>query len=211
MPDFTTVEAKPHEIVNPIHIAFKSALLPILVENTRLVRKAMKPVNKNVINPQMMEFITMCRQWIGSADNHAGQVMCILFDEITKSTPGTAKKLWSKNKETHHFMPLSVIVPMKQYDGHAYMLRMPHIVFRVDSAQVLCVTENGTNDAVYMSVIGGKCIPATDEEIFACVDELTPTQIAAMLVHEYFRPILHTMLGMAEDDEDTEEKPQEAF
>lgn len=204
--DATSPEAEPpvprdlrSQTINPVHMAFRRALLPVLMENT----KAIRPVKKAevVVKPEHQQFITLVKEnWSTGA---IGLALAIVYDHMTGSPAGTGAALMKGRKSSNIFAPLTVCVPTKK-NASSYMLNMPHVIYRVDKGAVQCVYTDGMANGGWMDVEAARCVPATDDEIFAAVESLTASQLADMMVHEYFRPILHVVMGISTDGDDDE-------
>lgn len=207
-PTSLSVNIRPHEVVNPIHLAFKKALLPVLLENTKTIRDRLSLKTTRANSPNIQLFAQAIREWSQPEHNALLRAFGALYDELTESPTGTGKKLLASGSkaDTNPFMPLSVIVPMRSYDGHNYMPRTPYIVVRAESQAVVAMHEEGLNVASFMHVVGTKAIPASDEEVQVCVDTLNTTQLAELMLHEYCRPIFNTMMGVGDDSDDSDEE-----
>lgn len=211
IPDFAPpyVETKLHEIVNPVQLAFRAALLPILLENTALVKERMAST-KTTLLPEQKKVCEDFLSWVGSADSYVTRLFTPLLESYHKMEPGTIKRFINValNKTTNAFMPFSVVVPMKAYNGHDYMLRFPHIVLRSEGNWVKCLNgDTVSNTQLYIEKT--QSIPASPEEVHAVVESLTPTAIGNLMVHSYCRPILDTILGVKDETEDetTDKEP----
>lgn len=194
---------KRSQTINPVHMAFKRALLPVLLENTKAIRPV-KLASAPVIKPEHTKFIEQARIRFSGSDQNWQDMFGIIYDHMTQSAPGTGVAIIrGKKGGSNIFGPLTVCVPTRK-NGSPYMLNMPHIVLRVDGGAVYCVTDNGASDASAMDVEKAGVKPATDDEIFAVVEGLNAPQLAEMFVHQYFRPVMHAVMGIEVDGDDEE-------
>lgn len=205
-----SVEIRPKDLINPMHLAFKKELVAVLLENTKNVRDKLKGAGGLIISPALREVIKSAQAWSRNESDYIIRMFGGILDEMTKSPVGTWTPKLAANggsKRSHHFAPLTVIVPMKAHDGHEYMLRTPYIIIRVEGENVLCIPEGGMTDATWLNVAGSKSLPASDEEVRVCVETLNPIQLTELLTHEYLRPVLHKMMGVGLDGDEEEESP----
>lgn len=193
-------EAQLHEIVNPVHLAIKAALLPVLTQNTTNIRpkktgEELHPAVK--VLKSRMDAIGLNADW--------RMMFAAVLDIATNKPLDTHLAPIQGKAAVHPFQPLTVGVIMRGHKNLPYTARLPYIVFRAENARVFMLHENGISNSSAVDPIQTGMIPANNEEVAACVESLTPAQMSDILIHEYFRPILHTVLGMGVDGDEDEE------